>query len=156
MAYAGWNTASNSIGTALATGAVYTASKRLAKDDETVLRIAKNRLSLLDNRILEDAYYLKDVIDLINISLIKEGYKNTADMDLQKNARYADEALKSAMEKRIHHYKNTASFKAPLSIKLKNGAEKLLRVKDIQAQMDFPWPRTFEIRLKSSHNLVLE
>ena len=156
LAYAGWNTASNSIGTALATGTVYIASKKLAKDDENILRIEKNRLALLDNRILEDAYYLKDVIDLINISLIKEGYKNTADMDLQKNARYADEALKSAMEKRINHYKNTASFKAPLSIRFKNGEEKFLRVKDIQAQMDFPWPRTFEIRLKSTHTLLLE
>ena len=153
LAYSGWNTASNSIGTALAAGIIYSATKKRAKTDTDILRTHYYRLTFLNNRILEDAYYLKDVIDLVNISLIKEGYKNTADLDLRNNAKYADEALTAAMEKRIDRYKNTASFKLPITIKLKD-SEKNIRVKSLNTEMYFPWPRTFEIRLEN--NLELE
>lgn len=152
LAYSGWNTASNSIGTALATGIIYSATKKKAKTDEDILRGHFYRLMFLNNRILEDAYYLKDVIDLVNISLIKEGYKNTADLDLRKNAKYADAALTTAMEKRIDYYKNTESFKSPITINLKDSA-KNLRIKSLTTQMYFPWPRTFEIRLENSVEL---
>lgn len=153
LAYSGWNTASNSIGTALAAGIIYSAVKKKEKTDSDILRHYYYRLAFLNNRILEDAYYLKDVIDLVNISLIKEGYKNTGDLDLRKNAKYADAALTAAMEKRIDYYKNTKSFKLPLTIKLKGG-EKNIRIKDLTTQMYFPWPRTFEIRLEN--DLTLE
>lgn len=149
LTYAGWNTASNSIGTALGAGVLFTAANKRAKDNESILRHHFYRLTFLNNRILEDAYYLKDVIDIVNISLLKEGYKNTADLDLRHNAKYADAALTSAMEKRIDRYKNTESFKLPITIKLKDG-EKNVRVKNLTSEMYFPWPRTFEIRFNSN------
>lgn len=152
LTYAGWNTASNSIGTALGAGVMFSAQTKKAKNDDSVLRAYYYRLTFLNNRILEDAYYLKDVIDLVNVSLIKEGYKNTADLDLRQNAKYADAALTSAMEKRIDHYKNTKSFKLPISVKLKENT-KNLKITDIKTEMYFPWPRTFEIRLENSINL---
>ncbi|MBO6303598.1 MAG: DUF4127 family protein, partial [Selenomonadaceae bacterium] len=152
LTYAGWNTASNSIGTALATGVMFSAQTKKAKNDDTILRAYYYRLTFLNNRILEDAYYLKDVIDLVNVSLIKEGYKNTADLDLRQNAKYADASLTSAMEKRIDYYKNTKSFKLPIAVKLKEDT-KNLRIADIKTEMYFPWPRTFEIRLENNINL---
>ena len=152
LAYSGWNTASNSIGTALAAGIIYSATKKRAKTDNDILRTHYYRLAFLNNRILEDAYYLKDVIDLVNISLIKEGYKNTADLDLRNNAKYADAALTAAMEKRIDRYKNTASFKLPIEINLKDSV-KNIRVKNLNTEMYFPWPRTFEIRLENTLEL---
>ena len=152
LTYAGWNTASNSIGTALATGVMFSAQTKKAKNDDTILSAYYYRLTFLNNRILEDAYYLKDVIDLVNVSLIKEGYKNTADLDLRQNAKYADASLTSAMEKRIDYYKNTKSFKLPIAVKLKEDT-KNLRIADIKTEMYFPWPRTFEIRLENNINL---
>lgn len=152
LTYAGWNTASNSIGTALATGVTFAAQTKKAKNDDAVLRANFYRLTFLNNRILEDAFYLKDVIDLVNVSLIKEGYKNTADLDLRQNAKYADAALTAAMEKRIDYYKNTKSFKLPISVKLKEDTRNL-RIKDLKTEMYFPWPRTFEIRLENTITL---
>ncbi len=148
IAYAGWNTTSNSIGTALAQACIFTGQKSVLRSREDALRLYAANLSFLQNRILEDIFYLKDVIDLVNTSLIKEGYINTADLDLEHNARWANAMLQHAMQERIASYTGTKAFRQPISISTPKGPA-CIRVCHLSADMSYPWPRTFEIYLES-------
>lgn len=152
IAYSGWNTTSNSIGTALAQACLFTAQKKQIQTGEETLRLYAANLTFLQNRILEDAFYLKDVIDLVNASLIKEGYTNTSDLDLERNARWANAMLQYAMKQRIAAYKETVSFRQPIPVDIPEGSM-VLRLNDLSADMSYPWPRTFEIHLQSTISL---
>ncbi len=145
-AYAGWNTTSNALGTALAEGSIYLASPP-ASDKEARARAAENA-RFLDNRIFEDYFYLKNTIDAINRTLKKVGYENTADLDLTKNYRFANAMLQHAMRKDLAHYKKAPAFAAPFPVRRGNSAEELLRLHDAALDTSFPWPRTFEIHLE--------
>ena len=152
LAYAGWNTTSNSIGTALAQACLCMGQTRRLRSRQDAINLHGANLSFLQNRILEDAFYLKDVIDLVNLSLIKAGYTNTADLDLEHNARWANAMLQHAMKERIAVYRETKAFRCPVSLPTPSG-EISLRVSGLSADMSYPWPRTFEISLESSLQL---
>ena len=154
IAYAGWNTASNSIGTALAQALLYDTGLRQASDKNEVLRLCQANLTFLDNRYLEDYYYLKDVIEQVDTSLRKAGYKNVNDLDLEHNYLWSNAMLREAMKQRIQTYKNTRSFREPVAIHAP-AADLRLRVRDLTADMSYPWPRTFEIHLDSVLHLDL-
>lgn len=153
IAYAGWNTASNSLGTALAEATLFTAARREAKTKEDVLALYQANLTFLQNRFLEDSLYLKDVIDRVNRALKKAGYANTADLDLEHNYRYANILLRQGMAERLPSYLASKAFRAPLEIEIPGGTAKIA-VKSLRAAMSYPWPRTFEIRLESNLELV--
>lgn len=148
IAYAGWNTTSNSVGTALAQACLFAGQKRVLRSREDALRLHAANLSFLQNRILEDAFYLKDVIDLVNTSLIKEGYINTADLDLEHNAHWANAMLRHAMQERIAAYTGTKAFRQPFPISTPEGPTSL-RIRHLSADIGYPWPRTFEISLET-------
>ena len=74
--YAGWNTASNSIGTALANAVIYKAIRPTFNTTNDMLAVEYNRLNINYERFLEDYYYLKEVIDVMNITLKNHGYEN--------------------------------------------------------------------------------
>ena len=154
IAYAGWNTASNSIGTALAQAILFSASKEQAKTKEALLATCRQNLMFLHNRYLEDSFYLKDIIDKINASLKKEGYINTADLDLEHNYQWATAMLQDAMKQKLAAYKESKAFRTPFVVQAPAGSVKL-RVRDIRIDTGFPWPRTFEIDLQSTITLEL-
>ncbi len=148
IAYAGWNTTSNSIGTALAQSLLFTAQKKRLQTRGDAFRLYAANLTFLQNRMLEDAFYLKDVIDLVNAALIKEGYINTADLDLEHNFRWANAMLQYAMKERIASYAETKAFRQPIPLAVPDG-ETRIRIRHLTADMSYPWPRTFEIHLQS-------
>ena len=55
-AYAGWNTASNSVGTAVAHATLLETAKRRMRTKEDLLRLYAAHLTFLDGRILEDYF----------------------------------------------------------------------------------------------------
>ena len=73
IAYAGWNTTSNSIGTALAQASLFTAAKRQSTSQDESIGLTAANLTFLQDRIMEDYFYLKEDIDCINHSLQKAG-----------------------------------------------------------------------------------
>ncbi|HCB92938.1 MAG TPA: hypothetical protein DEP57_03890, partial [Selenomonas sp.] len=77
IAYAGWNTASNSIGTALAQSILFLARQKEVQTKGEALALSQYNLTFLHNRYLEDFYYLKEIIDKVNQSLKRVGYRNT-------------------------------------------------------------------------------
>lgn len=145
IAYAGWNTASNSIGTAVSQAEIYlTALNQDLEQD----RVVYSNINNLNNRICEDYYYLKDVIDLVNINLKKKGYSNVYDLDLEHNYKWAVDMMEAAMNQRLVQYKTSDAFTKSFWLKNTEYA-----VTDMQISSYFPWPRTFEINLKASPTL---
>ena len=93
---------------------------------------------------MEDYFYLKDVISLIDITLKKSGYTNVYDLDLEHNYIWCTAMLRKAMSDRLYSFKHTRSFLQPIKIDTPDGAA-LMRVKSLDIDTSFPWPRTFEI-----------
>ena len=149
IAYAGWNTASNSIGTALSEAMLFSAAKREVKTKEETLRLYAANLKFLNNRFLEDYFYLKDAITLVNTALKKYGTKNVYDLDLERDYLAATAMLQKAMGDRLKTFKSTKACRRPFPIDTPEGPCRIF-VYDIRADMSFPWPRTFEIHLETT------
>lgn len=154
-AYAGWNTASNAIGTAIASASLYTSTQQTAQSREEAMSIAASKIKFLHNRILEDYFYLKEDIDIINHTLKKAGYQNTADLDLEHNWRWANHMLQESMQKHLAAYKQTKAVKTPTCFHTPQG-DFTLTVNDLTVELSYPWPRTFEIYLESMPYIVAQ
>ena len=149
LAYAGWNTTSNAIGTAVAQACLYRSSLPDVRDDDQAIGLAAAQVRFLENRILEDYFYLKEDIDIINGTLKKAGYTNTADLDLDRKYRWANMMLRASMTRHLRVYRQTDAFRAPFPVDAPSGTI-WLQLHDLQADMSFPWPRTFEIYLETT------
>lgn len=149
-AYAGWNTASNSVGTAVAHAVLLSMAQHRARTEDEALRAAAAHISFLDSRFLEDCYYLKDVIDHLNWSLEKCGAQNGRGLEYNYNYPLGSMLLEKAMENRRAHLVRTAAYQAPFSFTTQSATLRL-RATDISATARFPWPRTFEIDLRTEN-----
>ena len=149
-AYAGWNTASNSIGTAVAHAVLLQIAQRRAQTEHDALNVAAAHISFLDGRFLEDCYYLKDVVDHLNYSLEKCGAQNGRGLEYNYNYSLGSLLLEKALENRRTRLVHTAAYQAPFTFKTQNAALRL-RAADFAITARFPWPRTFEIDLRISN-----
>lgn len=147
LAYAGWNTASNAIGTALAQASLDSAARRQADSAEAAEHTAAVRTSLLDARLLEDYYYLKSDIDLVNRALKKAGYTNTADLDLEHNSHWANAMMQQTLRAQATTLKSTRSYREPFR---PYDYDSRLQTYDLTFSASYPWPRTFEINLTAT------
>ncbi len=144
-AYAGWNTASNAIGTAVAEAVLYHCAMKNAATAEERERAAAANLAFLTGRMAEDEFYLKETIDRVNDALRRAGYANSADLDLTRNWRWANDLLMNDLRRRMRSYESTAAFRTPVN---QNGMT--LRVVRSNITAYYPWPRTFEVRLEAA------
>ena len=149
-AYAGWNTASNAIGTALAQAVLYHCAMQRAENSEESARTTYANLAFLTGRIAEDEFYLKETIDRVNDTLRNAGYQDTADLDLMRNWRWANDLLTNDLSRRIRSYESTATFRAPF-------VQNDMRLRAVRNNITayYPWPRTFEIRMETHPNLEI-
>lgn len=152
IAYAGWNTTSNAVGTALTQAILFTSQFQSASSTDSRLLLYQNNLTFLNNRYMEDYFYLKDLIDSVNDNLKKAGYKNVYDLDMDHNYRWANAMLQTGLNKRADYLKHTKSYQQPIPVETEDGIT-LLYVKDLFVDASYPWPRTFEIDLQT--NLLL-
>ena len=149
-AYAGWNTASNSIGTAVAHAVLLQIAQRRAQTEHDALNVVAAHISFLDDRFLEDCYYLKDIVDHLNYSLEKCGAQNGRGLEYNYNYSLGSLLLEKALENRRTRLVHTAAYQTPFTFQTKNTALRL-RAADFAAAARFPWPRTFEIDLRISN-----
>lgn len=149
IAYSGWNTASNSIGTAIAQATIFTTELKKTVASEEKFTLYKHNLKFLTNRFLEDYFYLKESIDAINRNLKKE---NTDIYDLKDRYLWANTILKAEMINKTFSFKNSVSFNRPVKISLD---DKVVEVKitDLISTISYPWERTFEIKIDSDFKL---
>ena len=151
-AYAGWNTTSNAIGTALAAMTIREACTQDALAPDEARALAAESARFLQNRVLEDFFYLKADSDPINHALKKAGYTNTADLDLEHNHRWATQMLQQKLAQQAAIYKHTKSLRAPFPVP-QTGEQ--LAIYDLSTDASFPWPRTFEIYLETTPYFAL-
>ena len=151
-AYAGWNTASNSVGAAVAHAVLLQIAQRRAATEDDALRVAAAHLSFLDGRMLEDCYYLKDVVDHLNYSLEKCGAQNGRGLEYNYNYPLGSMLLEKAMENRRARFVDTAAYRTPYTFETQ-GSTLRLRAADCTVTARFPWPRTFEIDLRTTTHI---
>ncbi|MBR5162832.1 MAG: DUF4127 family protein, partial [Schwartzia sp.] len=144
--YAGWNTASNAVGTAVAHAVLLQIAERRAKTEDDAMRVAAAHLSFLDGRFLEDCFYLKDVVDHINSSLEKCGAQNGRGLEYNYNYPVGSFLLETALENRRARLADSAAFRVSIEFPAPEGKLRL-RVAGLSASARYPWPRTFEIDL---------
>lgn len=144
IAYAGWNTTSNSAGTALAQAILFTEQAKNLAHTDLMLSLYKNNLTFLNARFLEDYFYLKQDIDSVNKLLAAESidsYRLDSDMD------FAETALQKISVQSLNSLKSATSWQKPISVITPQGEINLI-LSDISAKYAFPWHRSFEIALK--------
>lgn len=158
-AYAGWNTASNAIGTASAQASLYLAARHVntcavnaneTTDTEPPAYYTEyQRIRLLTNRLLEDYCYLKDDIATVNDNLKKAGYTNTADLNLEQNYRWANAMLQRLNKEDTRQLIHTPALLTTFTLPLPNGPRRY-RLRSLTSETSYPWPRTFEIHLETT------
>lgn len=149
IAYAGWNTTSNSIGTAVTQATIFTARLTSAVENNDVLTLYKNNLTFLISRYLEDWYYLKNVIDNINNKLKKS---NINIYDLNEHYNFANDQLNIEMNKNAYLLSNRTAFNIPVIIQTQD-KKFTIKASNLKITTYFPWTRTFEIYLDSQITL---
>lgn len=149
IAYAGWNTTSNSIGTAVTQATIFTARLTSATESNDILALYKNNLTFLISRYLEDWYYLKNVIDNINNKLKKS---NINIYDLNEHYNLANNQLNIEMNKNAYLLSNRRAFNIPVIIQTQD-KKFTVKVSNLKIKTYFPWTRTFEIYLDSQIDL---
>lgn len=139
IAYAGWNTAGNSIGTALSQAAIFTASKRSCPD-AYMPHLYKTNFEFTINRILDDWAYQKDVQDIIDPMLLWKGIDT---YKLEKNKSAVEKQIADSVKRRqkSFFYKNLGRFPFYSDIK------KDYYITELSTEITLPWDRTFEIDL---------
>ncbi len=143
LAYAGWNTASNSIGTAI-TQSIMSLSGRNSVEASIVLYRDLARVEFISDRFLDDWYYQKIFRHQLNESLEKQKIDPYNLKDAQKNvAAQINHQLFNAHLQYVRRQWHKAVIPIPApghgSYALYNGT----------LQTGLPWERTFEISVDS-------
>ncbi|MDU2064791.1 MAG: DUF4127 family protein [Sporomusaceae bacterium] len=149
-AYAGWNTTSNSIGTAVAEA--FAATSTLGSADE-ILQRDQARLEFLFSRFADDYYYQKEIQPWINkrVTNLNADPYNLPDAKMQDTT------------ETIQHFiaaKNKDFFQKALKGKLivleDQAGKRLYRIPSFSIDSTLPWERTFEIKVQPQFQLQIE
>ena len=143
-AYAGWNTTSNSLGTAISQASLFKARLRLSQSPQEELSIYSQNLSFTLERLLDDWAYQKKVQKEIDATLIKKGQNpyrlgNARIETLSTIERKLQQESQTLLQKNLrrHPFYQQKSPSLPQNYYLQ----------DILLDCRLPWDRTFEIDL---------
>ncbi|MPL60357.1 hypothetical protein SDC9_05918 [bioreactor metagenome] len=146
IAYAGWNTTSNSIGTAITEAVAFTDGLHRYQGDSEVLRLYQNNLEFLTARFLDDWYFQKNVQVRLN-TYLKD--RQVDSYNLEDNYNKTNRLTNTIMQSRAQAlYRNYFDNHA-ISVTTSSG-NKQLYITRIQLVSYLPWARTFEIYVKPS------
>lgn len=141
LAYAGWNTASNSTGTALTQSALLLRS-RAANGDTAAAAVDReiNRIGFLASRLLDDWYYQKVYRPRLNAQLARNGI-NPYGLQASREftTRKISHQVGGVFSELIHFDWRDAVLAPPMQ-----GLPPLAPT-DWKLQCGLPWDRTFEI-----------
>ncbi|WP_231036240.1 DUF4127 family protein [Pectinatus sottacetonis] len=144
IAYSGWNTASNSIGTAVAQAGLYTMMGKYALNDNDKLRLIYDNLTILYDHFVEDYFYLKGTLYAVNTVLRKAGINNVNDLDMDNSYLWANYMLEKSLQRQIDKFAYCEASREPIKFKTAYGIKNIY-LRNIKIKAFFPWPRTFEI-----------
>lgn len=148
-AYAGWNTTSNSVGTALTQVFLYTASQHHYAHSPQALLSEKSHLEFLFARFLDDWYYQKQVQRLINQRL---AWTDTDPNHLNERRQAVEELIK----KQLLPYSTAFFSRAFAGVTLPGDnlpEQRPLLLTGMNITVSLPWERTFEIKVTPTLSL---
>lgn len=141
IAYAGWNTTSNSIGTAVTQAVAFCSglNSKITLDEK--IRLYQNNLEFLTARFLDDWYFQKDVQPYVNnyLKSIKADPYNLAGRYDEIN-RLVDNMMQSKAQALFHDYLDNHE----IVIETDQGT-KHLYITSLTLTARLPWARTFEV-----------
>lgn len=143
-AYSGWNTASNSIGTAVSQASIYCQAAEDSYSTDDVLRLTYNNLTILYDHFVEDYFYLKGTVDAVNTALRKAGIDNVSDLNMDNNYLWANRMLADSLQRQLAKFTHSKASRSPITLQTPDGPQRIY-LQDINVNAFFPWPRTFEI-----------
>ena len=146
LSYAGWNSASNSIGTALAQGSIVTLQSKLLPKDKLPSLYAQN-LTFNCERFLDDwayeqktRYKLKDLQELNGVNV-----DHTAPHT---------ELVEKFIARELSIYKSILLYGNLRRFPFYQDEKQAYYLKDFKYQVTLPWERIFEIALKIEPTFV--
>ena len=141
IAYAGWNTSSNSIGTAVTQSSMVLNGRLTASPSQQIDRDLQ-RVGFIASRIMDDWYYQKSFRHILNESLQRQSINP---YDLQnariKVGRKIESELLSALPQLIQRNWQNTIFNLPAS------TDAAYAIAGWQMNSTLPWDRTFEIKI---------
>lgn len=145
-AYAGWNTTSNSVGTAITQAAIFTGTIQ-KEAPENHLNLYAAHLTFLIHRFLDDWYYQKEVQHIINSNLKGAG----ADpYHLKNEYDITNDRINRLLRSKADIFFRRSLKTHPIII---GPAE--YRLDTITFECKLPWDRTFEILLEPKITFTL-
>ncbi len=146
IAYAGWNTASNTIGTAVAQANLYVAKMKQSQTIDEQLATAYANLLFLNDRFLDDYYYMKLIQPYLKLrlsALLSDPYHLS-----MKDYYEANGWLDVAMQNQANLLSATGAYRSPFCIPLAKTNESFT-VSHLTVDAILPWERTFEANIVS-------
>lgn len=146
IAYAGWNTASNAIGTAVAQGSLYANAMKHTVNTQDKLSIAYANLTFLNDRFLDDYYYMKLVQPYLKLRLqsFSENPYQLSPITYYKS----NDWLTAMMTNKARLLYLTSAYQSPFKLVM-TGLDDTFAITDLAVESSLPWERTFEANIFS-------
>jgi hypothetical protein len=142
-AYAGWNTTSNSVGTAITQAAIFTGALARSGGGEAPLGLYRHQLTFLTARLLDDWYYQKDVQPYVN-GRLKAFHVDPYNLGGQLER--VDAWIGGLLSDRAAALYRAALAGRPLPVQDADGKRYIVSGLTVESRL--PWQRTFEVWLQ--------
>ncbi|HWR39738.1 MAG TPA: DUF4127 family protein [Patescibacteria group bacterium] len=148
-AYAGWNTSSNSIGTALAQSTLFLNALHRPDAPSRILELYETNLNFLVRRFLEDGSFQLETFPFVNQALRQAG-NNPLQLG---DDRSTDEVIRRLTSVDADYLFRRGLHNQIVSVMTADGPRQLL-ITSLQTDTTLPWRRLFEIRLRTTLSLA--
>ena len=140
LSYAGWNSASNSIGTALAQGVIVSGQKKILPKEELPRLYAQN-LEFICARLLDDWAYQRKIREKIRL------FQEINGIDADNTIPY-NNLVEEFIDRELVFYKNFLLFANLRRYPFYQDKDCAYYLQDLAYGVTLPWDRIFEIRLE--------
>jgi hypothetical protein len=150
IAYAGWNTTSNSIGTAVTQACIFTKALTKETNLSETMALYKDNLEFLTARFLDDLYYQKEINPYINKQLQRS---HIDPYNLGSSYYQTNDKIQKMMFSKGKHLLHEGLSNYPITVHTNQGEEQII-ITDLEIQTYLPWQRTFEIWIKPTLSIA--
>jgi len=151
IAYAGWNTTSNSIGTAITEASIFSKALTAQVDTPEIIGLYQENLEFLTARFLDDLYYQKEVNPSINKQLQRV---HIDPYNLSSHYYQTNYKIQKLMFSKARRLFREALYNRPVIVATNQGPQKII-ITDLTIKTYLPWQRTFEIWIKPKLSLAI-
>ena len=145
IAYAGWNTTSNSIGTAVTQASLFMRSLAFSQGNRTeLLPLYQENLEFLTARFLDDLFFQKEINPTINKELRS---LHIDPYQLRSHYYQTNDKIQKLMYSKARWLLREALYNHTIPIETNAGRQEIM-ITNLDIKTHLPWQRTFEIQLQ--------